>query len=54
MGLMQSPVLVVDNKPVLVGFTSDIDRIKKLITNTDIPNKDISHSKSECSCGGKC
>jgi small redox-active disulfide protein 2 len=31
MGLMQSPVLVVDNKPVLVGFTSDIEKIKKLI-----------------------
>ena len=31
MGLMQSPVLVVDGKPVLVGFTSDIEKIKKLI-----------------------
>ncbi|MCX6752389.1 MAG: thioredoxin family protein [Candidatus Nomurabacteria bacterium] len=31
MGLMQSPVLVVDGKPILIGFTSDIEKIKKLI-----------------------
>jgi hypothetical protein len=31
MGLMQSPVLAINNKPVLVGFISDIEKIKKLI-----------------------
>lgn len=31
MGLMQSPVLVVNDKPVLIGFTSDVEKIKKLI-----------------------
>jgi len=31
MGLMQSPVLLVNNKPALVGFTSDIEKIKKVI-----------------------
>jgi len=31
MGLMQSPVLAVNDKPVLVGFTSDAEKIKKLI-----------------------
>lgn len=31
MGLMQSPVLAINDKPVLVGFTSDINKIKKLI-----------------------
>ena len=31
MGLMQSPVLVVNGKPTLVGFTSDLEKIKKLI-----------------------
>ncbi|MBU1038965.1 thioredoxin family protein [Patescibacteria group bacterium] len=30
-GLMQSPVLVVNGQAVLVGFTSDIKKIKKLI-----------------------
>lgn len=31
MGIMQSPVLTINNKPVLVGFTSDIEKIKRLI-----------------------
>jgi len=31
MGLMQSPVLVINDKPALIGFTSDIEKIKKLI-----------------------
>jgi small redox-active disulfide protein 2 len=31
MGLMQSPVLAVNNKPVLLGFISDIEKIKKAI-----------------------
>lgn len=31
MGLMKSPVLVINDKPVLVGFTGDIERIKGII-----------------------
>ncbi len=31
MGLMQSPVLVVNGKPALVGFTPDIEKIRKAI-----------------------
>lgn len=31
MGIMQSPVLVIDGKPVMTGFTSDIEKIKELI-----------------------
>jgi small redox-active disulfide protein 2 len=31
MGLMQSPVLAINNKPVMVGFSSDIEKIKKII-----------------------
>jgi small redox-active disulfide protein 2 len=31
MGLMQSPVLAVNNKPALIGFTPDIEKIKKTI-----------------------
>jgi hypothetical protein len=31
MGVMQSPVLAVNDKPALVGFTSDIEKIKKAI-----------------------
>lgn len=33
MGLMQSPVLAIDGKPVLVGFVSDIEKIKDIIKN---------------------
>ena len=31
MGVMSSPVLAVDGKPVLTGFIDDIEKIKKLI-----------------------
>lgn len=31
MGVMQSPVLAVDDKPVMVGFTPDVEEIKKLL-----------------------
>jgi len=31
MGIMQSPVLVVDGNPVMVGFTPDIEEIKNLL-----------------------
>ena len=31
MGIMQSPVLAVDGKPVMIGFTPDIEKIKKLL-----------------------
>lgn len=31
MGIMSSPVLAIDDKPVMVGFTPDIEKIKSLI-----------------------
>ena len=31
MGVMSSPVLTVDGKPVMTGFTPDIEKIKKVI-----------------------
>ncbi|GAB4218714.1 MAG: thioredoxin family protein [Candidatus Microgenomates bacterium] len=31
MGVMQSPVLAIDGKPVMVGFKPDIEYIKSLI-----------------------
>lgn len=31
MGIMSSPVLVVNNKPVMVGFLPDKDKVKRLI-----------------------
>lgn len=54
MGVMQSPVLAIDGKPVMVG-SGNLDKIKEIITkgsNTDKP--EVTEKKSECSCGGKC
>jgi glutaredoxin len=31
MGVMQSPVLAIDGKPVMVGFLPDIEKIKEII-----------------------
>lgn len=31
MGIMNSPVLVIDEEPVMIGFTPDIEQIKDLI-----------------------
>ncbi len=31
LGIMSSPVLIVNGKPVMVGFTPDTEKIKKLI-----------------------
>ena len=31
MGLMQSPVLVINEKPAMIGFSYDIEKIKKII-----------------------
>ncbi|MFA6017457.1 MAG: thioredoxin family protein [Patescibacteria group bacterium] len=31
MGIMQSPVLSVNGEPIMTGFISDIEKIKKLI-----------------------
>lgn len=33
MGIMQSPVLAVNGKPVLVGFIPDFEKIKKAIND---------------------
>jgi len=38
LGVMQSPVLAINNAPVMVGYLPDIDRIKELIKeNSDGP-----------------
>jgi len=50
MGVMTSPVLAVNGKPVMVGFTPDIEKIKATITLGLVNNS----PKSGCSCGGNC
>ena len=32
LGIMSSPVLVINDKPVMTGFVPDVEKIKKLIT----------------------
>lgn len=52
MGVMQSPVLVINEKPVMTGSTSDIERIKQLIKNE--PEKPVTKKSSNCGCQGGC
>lgn len=50
MGIMSSPVLAVNGRPVMIGFTPDTEKIKKAIVtgiNYEAP-------KAGCSCGGNC
>lgn len=53
MGVMQVPVLVIDDKPVMTGMTDNVEKIKDFINghnNPDVPTI----GKGDCSCGGKC
>jgi small redox-active disulfide protein 2 len=50
MGIMSSPVLAVNGKPVMIGFTPDIEKIKKAITN----GVNYEATETGCSCGGNC
>lgn len=50
MGIMQSPVLVVNGKPIMTGFTPDIEKIKRLINS----GTKIEEKASQCNCGGTC
>jgi len=51
MGIMTSPVLVVNGKPVMTGFVPDIEKIKSLLMKKDIA-EDMKNSG--CNCGGNC
>jgi len=50
MGVMSSPVLAVNGKPVMVGFLPDIEKLKKAIMSGTATKTKV----STCSCGGKC
>lgn len=51
MGVMSSPVLAIDGKPVLVGFVPDIEKIKDIILGG---GKGVSSKSGGCNCGGNC
>jgi small redox-active disulfide protein 2 len=46
MGVMSSPVLAINGKPVMVGIVPDIEKIKKLITSVN----DSTVSTVGCDC----
>lgn len=50
MGLMRSPVLAVNDTPVMTGFTPDIEKIKKAIQSAT-EEKDCC---GNCGCGKGC
>lgn len=50
MGIMSSPVLAVNGKPVMTGFTPNIEKIKAAITLGSVVNT----PSGSCSCGGNC
>lgn len=51
LGIMTSPVLVVNGKPVMTGFVPDIEKIKQLITEKNVVEVE---KKSSCGCTGGC
>lgn len=52
LGVMQSPVLAINGKPVLAGSVSDIETIKEVITQCKDGAPGASDRASGCSCGG--
>jgi len=51
MGVMSSPVLAVNGKPVMTGFVPDIEKIKSLLIKSDVATE---IKNSGCSCGDNC
>ena len=52
LGIMSSPVLMINNKVSLVGQLPSLDIIKEIISSCN--QEDTSQSTNGCSCGGKC
>jgi len=50
LGVMSSPVLVIDGKVAIAGSVPSIEKIKEAVSGSK-PQND---SCSNCSCGGKC
>jgi len=52
MGIMSSPVLVVDDKPVLIGCLPNLEKIKQAISSGSLIGSQP--NKGKCGCGGNC
>lgn len=53
LGVMSSPVLVIDGKVAAAGNVPSVENIKKMLDGKKEDREDDS-SKGGCSCGGKC
>ncbi len=55
MGILTPPVLAVNGKAVMNGFTKDIERIKELIANSkDNPDDNKVEDTDGCNCRSGC
>lgn len=54
MGVMQSPVLAINGKPVMTGPSFDIEKIRNLIKQGNGANQVKPEKKPGCACGGNC
>lgn len=52
MGVMQTPVLAINEVPLMTGTVSDLERVKRLISD-NLSNKEA-EDKPVCDCGGNC
>lgn len=53
MGVMQTPVLAVDGKPILTGFVPNIEKIKNVLLASK-SHKKISSTEKKCNCKPGC
>ena len=51
-GMMSSPVLVINGRPVWAGNLPSIEKLKELLSVNGQPSVEESHRG--CSCGGRC
>ena len=49
-GVMSSPVLAIDGKVVMTGFTNDVNKIRNILTS----GQKAENKTGACRCGGNC
>ena len=54
MGVMSSPVLALDGKPVIAGYVPEPEEIKELLLAGESEEGEEPRSCSGCTCGGNC
>ncbi|MEI6296562.1 MAG: thioredoxin family protein [bacterium] len=54
MGIMSSPAIAINDKPVLAGSLPNKEKIKQIISDFISNNKNESDTSCGCSCNGKC